>query len=136
MNPRWKNKEQPLRAGVYISGTAIGSLVGQGVDFGAIRIGGSYATSPWKWIYVILGSVTMGYGVLAFILFPASPMKAWFLTAREKEIAVRRLAQNNTGIQTRKFKWKQVNEAFLDPQLYVMAIYSFTFAFVNNAIGR
>jgi ACS family allantoate permease-like MFS transporter len=133
---RWKNKEQPLRAGIYISGTAIGSLAGQGVDFGAVRIQGAYATSPWKWIYVILGSVTIGYGVLAMLVFPATPMKAWFLTAREKEIAVRRLAQNNTGIQTRKFKWKQVKEAFTDPQLYIFGIYSFTFAFVNNAIGR
>ncbi|KIW73782.1 hypothetical protein PV04_01874 [Phialophora macrospora] len=131
----WKNKEQPLRAGIYISGTAIGSLAGQGVDFGAVRIQGAYATSPWKWIYVILGSVTIGYGVLATLVFPATPMKAWFLTAREKEIAVRRLAQNNTGIQTRKFKWKQVKEAFTDPQLYIFGIYSFTFAFVNNAIG-
>ncbi|OQV02701.1 hypothetical protein CLAIMM_07851 [Cladophialophora immunda] len=131
----WKNKEQPLRAGIFISGTAIGSLAGQGIDFGAVRIHGAYASSPWKWIYVILGSVTMGYGVLATLIFPATPMKAWFLTAREKEIAVRRLAQNNTGIQTRKFKWKQVKEAFMDPQLYIYGIYSFTFAFVNNAIG-
>jgi len=80
--------------------------------------------------------MTMTYGVFATLIFPATPMKAWFLTEREKEIAVRRLATNNTGIQTRKFKWKHAREAFLDPQLYVFGIYSFSFAFVNNAIGR
>ena len=133
---RWKNREQPLRAGIFISGSAIGSLAGQGIDFAAVRIQGAYATSPWKWIYVILGAVTIGYGVLATLIFPANPMSAWFLTEREKEIAVRRLAQNNTGIQTRKFKWKQVKEAYLDPQLYILGIFSFTFAFVNNAVGR
>lgn len=133
---RWKNKEQPLRVGIFIAGTAIGSLAGQGIDLGAVHISGAYAASPWKWIYVILGSVTMGFGVFTALVFPATPMRAWFLTAREKEIAVQRLAQNNTGIQTRKFKWKQVKEAFMDPQLYIFGVYSFTFAFVNNAIGR
>lgn len=106
------------------------------MDFGAIAIRGAYAASPWKWIYVLLGSVTMAYGVAAVFLFPSSPMQAWFLTAREKEIAVRRLATNNTGIHTGRFKWKQVKETFLDPQLYVYGVYSFSFAFVNNAVGR
>ncbi|KEF57582.1 uncharacterized protein A1O9_05500 [Exophiala aquamarina CBS 119918] len=132
---RWKNKEQPLRVGIFISGTAIGSLAGQGIDLGAVHLSGAYTASPWKWIYVILGSVTVGFGIFTGLIFPANPMKAWFLTAREKEIAVRRLAQNNTGIQTRKFKWRQVKEAFTDPQLYIFGVYSFTFAFVNNAIG-
>jgi MFS transporter, ACS family, allantoate permease len=125
-----------LRSGIFISGTAIGSLAGQGIDFGAVQIKGVYVDSPWRWIYVILGTVTMAYGLLAMLLFPSNPMSAWFLTAREKEIAVRRLADNNTGIHTRKFKWKQVREAFIDPQLYVFGIYSFTFSFANNAAGR
>lgn len=119
-----------------MSGTAIGSLVGQGVDFGAIKIGGTYAASPWKWIYVILGSITLAFGVAMFLLFPATPMKAWFLQKRERQIAIRRLLSNNTGIQTRKFKWKQALEAFRDPQLYLLCVYSFTFAFVNNAVSR
>ncbi|KAK2807940.1 hypothetical protein FQN50_005182 [Emmonsiellopsis sp. PD_5] len=130
---RWKTHEQPLRMGIGIAGTAFGSLFGQGVDFGAIELKGVYAKSPWKWIYVILGSITMFIGLVIFAIFPATPMKAWFLSHREKQIAVLRLITNKTGIHTRKFKWKQVREAFLDPQLYCLVIFSFTFAFANNA---
>ena len=133
---RWKTDEQPLRAGIFISGSAIGNLIGQGVDFGAIKVQGAYAASPWKWIYVILGTMGMGLGLLTIVLFPANPMKAWFLSKEERGIAVRRLVRNNTGIQTRKFKWKQVREAYRDPQLYALSVYAFSFAFVNNAIGR
>lgn len=106
------------------------------MDFGAIQLKGAYASDAWKWIYVILGTMGMGLGLLTFLVFPANPMNAWFLRKDEREIAVRRLVKNNTGIQTRKFKWKQVREAYRDPQLYTLGIYSFSFAFVNNAISR
>jgi MFS transporter, ACS family, allantoate permease len=136
MYHRWKTDEQPLRVGIWISGASVGGLVGQGLDFGAINIGGAYANNRWKWIYVILGSVTMGSAMIMFLLFPDTPMKAWFLTKREKDIAVQRLKTNNTGIQTRTFKWKQALEAFTDPQLYFLCVFAFAFSFVNNAFGR
>lgn len=62
-------------------------------------------------------------------------MTAWFLTQKEKVIAVRRLTTNNTGIQTRKFKLKQLKEAALDPQLALLGVYAFAFAFANAALG-
>jgi len=110
--------------------------VGQGIDYGAVSVRGSFAQSPWKWIYVILGSVTMGFGLLMLWKFPDSPMKGSFLTEREKEIAVMRVQTNNTGMQTRKFKKQQFFEAFKDPQLWIISFTAFTFAFANGALGR
>ncbi|KAJ5552822.1 major facilitator superfamily domain-containing protein [Penicillium frequentans] len=131
----WKTKEQPLRIGLMIAGNAVGSLIGNGVDFGAMKLGGLYDNSRWKWIYVILGTCAAFAGVIVLALMPATPMKAWFLTDREKRIAVRRLMSNNTGIHTRKFKIRQALSAFLDPQLYALSIFSFTFAFSNVAVS-
>ena len=133
---RWKTNEQPLRLGITIAGNAMGSLVGIGVDFGAVKLGGVYATSRWKWIYVILGSCGLFAGLVIMFLLPATPMKAWFLTPREKHIAVRRVMGNNTGIHTRKFKPQQAFSAFLDPQVYALCIFCFTFAFCNVATSR
>jgi MFS transporter, ACS family, allantoate permease len=135
-NFRWKTKEQPLRVGVTIAGNAVGSLVGIGVDFGAVKIGGAYAANRWKWIYVILGSCGLVAGVIIIIFLPATPMKAWFLTTREKHIAVRRIMGNNTGIHTRKFKLRQALSTFLDPQVYLLCIFNFSFAFCNVAVSR
>jgi len=133
---RWKTEEQPLRIGIWISGQAFGSIVGQGIDYGAISVRGVYAEHPWKWIYVILGSITMGFAVIMALMFPDSPMKAAFLTVREKEIAVMRVQKNNTGMQTRKFKKDQFFGTFKDPQLYILCIIAFSFAFANGALGR
>ncbi|PMD31885.1 MFS general substrate transporter [Hyaloscypha variabilis F] len=131
----WKTEEQPLRIGIWISGQAFGSIVGQGIDYGAVSVRGAFVQSPWKWIYVILGSVTMGFGLLMLWKFPDSPMKGAFLTEREQEIAVMRVQTNNTGMQTRKFKKQQFLEAFKDLQLYIIAFSAFTFAFANGALG-
>lgn len=68
--------------------------------------------------------------------FPDSPMRASFLTDREKQIAVQRVQANNTGIQSRKFKWAQVREALMDLQLYIIAVFGFCFSFSNAALGR
>ena len=133
---RWKTNEQPLRIGITIAGNALGSLVGTGVDFGAVKLRGVYTSSPWKWIYVILGSCGLFAGLVIMIMLPATPMKAWFLTPREKHIAVRRVMGNNTGIHTRKFKLRQALSAFLDPQVYALCIFCFTFSFSNVAISR
>jgi MFS transporter, ACS family, allantoate permease len=78
----------------------------------------------------------MGFGLLMLWKFPDSPMKGGFLTEREKEIAVMRVQKNNTGMQTRKFKREQFFEAFKDPQLYILCIIGFSFAFANGALGR
>ncbi|KAJ5946131.1 major facilitator superfamily domain-containing protein [Penicillium verhagenii] len=131
----WKTKEQPLRIGLMIAGNAVGSLIGNGVDFGAMKLGGIYTDSRWKWIYVILGTCALFAGMVVMGSMPATPMKAWFLTDREKRIAVRRLMGNNTGIHTRRFKIRQALSAFLDPQLYALSIFSFTFAFSNVAVS-
>ncbi|KAF2162953.1 hypothetical protein M409DRAFT_26805 [Zasmidium cellare ATCC 36951] len=131
----WKTQEQPLRVVLFIAGSALGQLVGQAIDLGATGLTGVYESSPWKWIYVILGSVTIGTGLATFFIFPAAPMTAWFLTPKEKTIAVRRLTTNQTGIQTRKFKLKQLREVATDSQVALLGVYAFAFAFANAAGG-
>lgn len=116
-------------------GASIGSIVGQAFDYGAASIKGEFHNSPWKWIYILLGSLTVAYSIIFGIFFPDSPMKARFLTERERNIAVRRLQKNQTGIQTRKWKPKQALAALTDPQLWLLCVTGFTFSFGTGALG-
>ncbi|CAL3971284.1 unnamed protein product [Diplocarpon coronariae] len=59
-----------------------------------------------KYIFLIYGSVTMGFGILVFFALPDSPSTAWFFNAEERRFAVIRTAKNQTGVKTR-----QVGEA-------------------------
>jgi hypothetical protein len=47
-------------------------------------------------------------------LMPDSPMKAKYLTERERIIAVKRLRANQMGIQSGEWKWEQVIETLID----------------------
>jgi MFS transporter, ACS family, allantoate permease len=117
-------------------GASIGSIIGQAFDFGAAHIKGTFRDSPWKWIYLLLGSMTVVYSIFFGIFFPDSPMKARYLTERERNIAVRRLKTNQTGIQTRQFKPRQVLAALTDPQLWLLCVTGFAFAFATAGLGR
>lgn len=53
-----------------------------------------------------------------FIFLPDSPVNAPGLSQRERRIAVERLRENQTGIENKHLKPRQVLEAFMDYKLY------------------
>lgn len=66
-----------------------------------------YSLTMMQYIFLIYGATTVLCGAMVFFGLPDSPTKAWFLTAGEKQLAVVRLADNQTGIETRKVKTSQ-----------------------------
>jgi MFS transporter, ACS family, allantoate permease len=132
----WRTEEQALRVAVWFAGAPFGALVGQAFSYGAVQIGGAFKDSPWKWIYILIGSISMAYSLVYLLLFPDSPMKCHFLTDRERHIAVLRVRSNNTGIQTRAWKLYQIWDAFKDPQLWLLVIIKFAIAFANTCFAK
>ncbi|GAM37799.1 MFS allantoate transporter [Talaromyces pinophilus] len=130
----WRSEEQPTRIGVWSCGASLGSVAGQAMNYGLVHLGGPFAASPWKYIYLVLGCITMSFGILFSIFFPDSPKKARFLTEREKLIAVERLRENNIGITNRKFKWLQARAAMLDYTVWLLGANMFVIALSNAAI--
>lgn len=132
----WRTEEQALRVAIWFAGAPFGALVGQAFAYGAVQIGGAFKDSPWKWIYILIGSTSMAYSLVYLLLFPDSPMKARFLTDRERHIAVLRVRSNNTGIQTRVWKMHQVWDALKDPQTWLLTIIKFAIAFANTCFAK
>ena len=91
-----------------------GGLIGYGI--GSIHAG----IPAWKFPFIIFGSATIIWGFVFLLRTPSNPAKAKWLTEREKAIAVLRVAENETGIDNRKFKWYQAKEAFLDINLWLL----------------
>lgn len=58
-------------------------------------------------------------------LLPDSPTTTWWLSDREKVIAVRRTQSNHSGMESKKFKMYQVVEAFTDPKTYLVFLINF-----------
>uniref|UniRef100_A0A0W0GAA7 Major facilitator superfamily (MFS) profile domain-containing protein n=1 Tax=Moniliophthora roreri TaxID=221103 RepID=A0A0W0GAA7_MONRR len=111
----YQRSEIPTRQ--WFSGVAVAGLVGSYMAAGIEAIPDT-APGPKKWQYLfyILGSVTMAWGVFVWFFLPDSPAHAWFLNAEDRLLCIKRVAENHTGIKNRKFKADQAWESLRDPK--------------------
>lgn len=109
------------------------ALLGGLISYGIGHVGASVA--HWQLIFLILGAVTSGYGIILLILLPDSPAKAIFLNKKQRAIAVQRTRENKTGLlDFDYFRWHQVRQAFLDPQVWLLVLYTFTSNLANGGL--
>lgn len=99
----YKRDEQPLRIAIWYSSTGFGGLVGSLVAYSIGHIKGPLA--PWKYQYLIIGSITVIWGFLIFFLLPNNPLAAWFLNQNHRILAVHRMKAEQTGLENKRFKW-------------------------------
>lgn len=69
-----------------------------------------------------LGGVTCLWAFVIWFLLPDAPSNARFLSHRERLIAVKRVAGNQTGIKNKSFDKAQVAKGFLDPKTILIFI--------------
>ncbi|KAI0165748.1 major facilitator superfamily domain-containing protein [Xylariaceae sp. FL1272] len=126
----YKKTEQPARNAICL---AYFSSVFNG--FFAWLVGLIPASAPlykWQYLYLITGSINILYSLFLLCFLPDSPMKARFLSEKEKCYAVQRLASNRTGIANHVWKWGQAREALLDPRIWLIFFFNI---FINIPNG-
>ncbi|OJD33102.1 mfs allantoate transporter [Diplodia corticola] len=128
----YTRREQPIRIGLWYTslglGIAGGGLLGYGI--GTIR----GALPSWKYEFIIVGSLCSAWGIVMFFLLPDSPVSAPLLTMRERKLAVARLRENQTGIESKQFKMYQLVEAVTDLKVLLLFIIALLQALVNGGI--
>lgn len=93
------------------------------------------AIPHWKLLFLILGAVTSGYGLVLLALLPDSPAKAIFLKPNERAIAIQRTLKNKTGVMDNGvFKWSQALQALQDPQTWLLVLNSFASNLANGGL--
>ncbi|KAH8429143.1 uncharacterized protein LDX57_006813 [Aspergillus melleus] len=121
----YKTSEQPSRMTLWFLGNAVANVVSGLIAYGIGRIDSHIAA--WKLLFIILGVITVAYGIFLGLILPDSPSKAWFLTAAEKKIALHRTLENRTGVMDEgDFKVSQMLDALTDPQAWLLVGYSLT----------
>ncbi|KAG0692259.1 MFS general substrate transporter [Suillus ampliporus] len=115
--------EQTSRVGCWFLMNGIAQIISGFISFGSLHIKtGGFA--PWQWLMIITGTLTLITAVVYWFFFPDSPTNAWFLTPAERAIAVRRLKENQTGVENKHFKKDQVIEALKDPKTWIFAVFA------------
>ncbi|KAI1077119.1 major facilitator superfamily domain-containing protein [Whalleya microplaca] len=129
----WTRQEQASRSALRISFLGVGSFVGTLLAYGIGHIQGDLST--WKYIYLILGSLTIAWGVVFTLVVPDSPSRVKWLNEDEKVIALQRVIGNKTGTKSRRFVKRQVMEAVTDPKIVVLGLISFVNAIASGGLA-
>ncbi|KAF5245836.1 hypothetical protein FAUST_1623 [Fusarium austroamericanum] len=119
--------EMPTRVGIWFSGNSVGGLVASLLAFGVGHIE-STTIRPWRWMYMILGTMTFLWSIPLFFLLPDNISKAAFLSPEERKIAAKRVSTSGTGkTEGTRWRWNQLRECLVDPKSwFIVGIELFT----------
>lgn len=91
--------------------------------------------ASWQILFLCCGLLTIVCGVLVVLYLPDNPMSCSFLTHDEKVWAIERLRENQTGIENKHFKRRQMFECLLDPQTWLISLLVTTSSVPNGAVS-
>ncbi|KAG9100394.1 hypothetical protein FRC06_004170 [Ceratobasidium sp. 370] len=115
----YKRTEQPVRIGIWYSATGLFSIFSGAVNYGIGKSAQNASLATWKYMYIFAGSWTIAWGIVLLFLLPDNPMSARMFTLEERKLAVRRLQDNMTGVESKTFKRSQFVEAVTDVKIWI-----------------
>lgn len=113
---------------MFMSSVINGALSALATTFGS-------SIPTWKYIFILIGSVSVVWSSFVIWYLPDSPMNAKFLNDREKYFTVKRVSDNRTGVENNEWKWDQVKEAFLDVRIYIVMLFNFGINIPNGGLS-
>ena len=123
ISSQWYTKsEQAPRFSFWYLGLGVGQILGGSVSYGFQHISTGASLAGWRTMFVTLGAITVVTGICTFLFLPDTPMKARWLSTSEKVALLKHVSVNQTGIQSDKFRFKEIIEALVDPQMYLMVV--------------
>lgn len=119
--------------GMWFAGNGVANIFSGVIAYGIGRISSSLA--HWRILFLFLGGVTLGFGIVLMFLLPDSPKQAKFLTHQERALVLHRTLENKTGIMDEgNFKVEQMWEALRDPQAWLLALYTLSVNIPNGGV--
>ncbi|KAI1848518.1 hypothetical protein JX265_013801 [Neoarthrinium moseri] len=130
----WYTREQqPFRAGIFYSCNGVGSMIGGILTY---AIGQIHSFPVWKAIFLICGGLTVLWGTLLAFFLPDDIVSAKRFTVDEKAVLIARGKLAKTGILNHKVRWYQVKEALVDPQVWLLTLFTLLNEVVNGGIAN
>ncbi|KAH6656895.1 major facilitator superfamily domain-containing protein [Truncatella angustata] len=129
----WTRREIPLRQCIWYSALGWGGIIGSYISMGVSTLPEDTTPERWQLIFYILGGATMLWAFVIYFILPDAPSNARFFNHRERLVAVKRVAGNETGIKNKTFKKDQFVVAITDPKTIILFV-SVAAAAVPNGV--
>lgn len=115
----FKKDEQFQRNCFWWSSNGAGNILGAAIAYALAKHEEALALEAWKVLFLATGCFTLALSFALFFQLPDTPATAWFLTDRERKIAMERIRVNQQGFGNKKFKKYQLIESFKDVRTYL-----------------
>jgi ACS family allantoate permease-like MFS transporter len=122
-NMFYKRTEIGERIGWTFQCNGIGIIISGFISFGVYHVDPTAKPNRWQWLMIIMAIWTFFTGCLFLYIFPDNPTSARFLTHEEKIKVVKRIKDNQNGIETKVFKKHQFIEAMLDSKTWLFFLF-------------
>lgn len=134
ISSQWYTKsEQAPRFSFWYLGLGLGQIIGGAISYGFQHVAPGASLAGWRIMFVVLGVLTVVIGLSVIALMPDTPMKASWLSDNEKVALLKHVSVNQTGIESRKFRPRQILEALCDPQMHLLTLSVVLVSFLYHA---
>ncbi|KIX95322.1 uncharacterized protein Z520_08839 [Fonsecaea multimorphosa CBS 102226] len=133
----YKRHEQVSRMGIWYQGTSVAPVVSSLASYGFLHYTDSHPHvhfKSWQILFLVFGIITIAIGILVVLFLPDNPMKSR-LSAEEKIYIIERVRENQTGIENKRLKTKQVKEVLLDYRTWLLSLVVITTNVPNGAVS-
>ena len=135
MNQYYKKSEHFGYIGVLYGCNGLGTVILALVSFGLYKHLHAYSMEAYKVLFLIVGCFTILNGLMILAIMPNTPAGAKFLSEREKLVVLERIRGNNQGFGSKKFKFHQMKECFMDVRTWLYFFIGISVAIPNGGIS-
>lgn len=127
-------KSHFTRSTFWWSSNGFGHIIGAIIAYALAKHQDSMELEAWKVLFLVTGCFTISLSAILYFHLSDTPATAWFLTVRERQIAVERMRDGHQGFGNKKFKKYQAIEAFKDPRTYMYFIHGVISTVPNGSL--
>lgn len=118
----------------YVAASLAGAFSGL-LAFGIEKLDGRAGLRGWQWIFLIEGLIPVALSLVIWKILPDSPETAKFLTQAERDLLVRRLANDSGSGQGKVTNSDKIQKEHILAGLSDWKIWAATVIFWGNTVG-
>ncbi|KAL4820695.1 major facilitator superfamily domain-containing protein [Aspergillus spinulosporus] len=138
---RWyTRREMQLRVTLLNVGNLVAQAFGGLIAAGILgRMEGTAGIRAWRWLFILVGAITVACAIIAGFLLPDYPSTTSWLSTEEKKIAQLRLeldlgADNSPDQPSLADALTGLKQAVVDPKVWLLGI-SYFFPTITESLG-
>ncbi|KAI7868500.1 major facilitator superfamily domain-containing protein [Spinellus fusiger] len=118
----YRRSEQITRLGAFWLCNGVAFIVGGLMTYGIGLMEDTRGLASWKWIMIILGSITVIIGILTFFFLIDDPKSKLLCLNAEQEILVEERMRDSAVMRTTNIKKEQIWEALTEIRFWCFCI--------------